>query len=212
MYCHKCDLAYDANVRLCNVCGLPLSLKEATPQFRGSPSELAKPASSPARGAEELKGLRGWLILVGIGLIVGMVFRSYLILQNAQLTTGAAMRVLTDSHSAGYIPGFAHVLRFELGWHIFFLAFNIVMAIYFVRESRRFPPFFVAFLALTSIYSAADHFLLSHAVAGSSQQLQQRMHETLANNLTRLSAAAGGSILWICYTLRSERVKATFVN
>ncbi len=212
MYCHKCERAYDANAEFCNVCGLPLSLNEATPQFRGSPSRPASMVSNPATNSEGLRGLGGWLILVGFGLIVGMVLRAFLILQNVRIASGPAMRTLSNPHSAGYIPGYSHLMQFELGCHIFFLALNIALAIYFVRESRVFPRLFMVFLALSAIYGVMDHFLLMHAVAGSSQNLQQRLHETLANGLSRIIGSAAGAILWICYMLRSERVKVTFVN
>lgn len=158
------------------------------------------------------KGLGGWLILVGFGLIVGLVYRAFLILQNVHLSANGIVRSMSDSYSAAYVPGFADILHFELIAHIAILAFNILLAILFVRESRKFPRCFMAFLCAIVIYAAVDHFMFAHAVAGSSQQMQQRFQHILEDGLRRIISSAVGAAIWVAYMAKSKRVKASFVR
>jgi hypothetical protein len=211
MYCHKCELAYDANARFCDVCGLPLSLNEAMPQFGRSPSYPAL-ASGPAKDAEELKGLAGWLIVVGIGLMIGLVYRSFAILHNITLFTNGTVRHLSNPHSAGYIPGNTGIMIFVLGAHIAFLALNVLLAILFVKESRAFPRCYLAFIGLIVIYSGMYYWVFFHAITGSSLELQRRLRPTLQSEIFRTIPAAIVSAIWVVYMLRSRRVKATFVR
>jgi hypothetical protein len=211
MYCHKCELAYDANARFCDVCGLPLSLNEATPQFGRSPSYPAL-ASSPAKDAEELKGLGGWLILVGIGLLFGVVYRSFSILHIVNLFTMGTVRHISNPHSAGFIPGYTGIVEFEICAQVALLTFTILLAILFVQESRAFPRLWIAFLGLQLIYLGADHWIVSHAVAGSPVQLQQTLRPIRQQALLRIILATIGGTIWIFYAVRSRRVKATFIR
>jgi hypothetical protein len=212
MYCHKCELPYDANARFCDVCGLPLSLKEAPPQFGGSPSYPASAISNPPKKPEELKGLGGWLILLGIALVVGLVYRSFVVLRFVTLFTKGTVRFASDPHSAGYIPGYTGIMDFEIGAHIAFLAFNILLAILFAKESRAFPRCFLAFLGLSVIFAGVDHWIFSRAISGSSLQLQQRLQPAIQRAILSILPAAIGSAIWALYVTQSRRVKATFVK
>lgn len=85
MYCHKCEREYDANVRFCDICGL-LLIAQLHPD---------KLVSLQQPNAEEPKGLRGWLIVLGIVLVFGLVYRSFLILRNVKLFTNGTVRLVS---------------------------------------------------------------------------------------------------------------------
>jgi hypothetical protein len=212
MYCHKCERAYDANARFCDVCELPLSLNKATPQFGGPPSYPANLASSPAKDPEELRGLGGWLIVIGIGLLLRLASGSFLILLSIYLFTKGTVPLLSDPHSADYIPGYTGRMEFDISTDIAFLAFGVLIAILFVKESRAFPWCFVALLGLSVICGGVEHWVFSHAVTGASLQLQQRMHPILHNGLLRIVLADIVATIQILYIVQSRRVKATFVH
>jgi Protein of unknown function (DUF2569) len=211
MYCHKCELAYDAHARFCHVCGLPLSFDEATPRFDGSPSYPASLASNLAKKPEGPRGLGGWLILVGIGLLFGLVNRSFAVVRTITLFTKGTVQRLSVPQSVGYIPGNTGIMEFTLGVQIAFLAFNILLAILFTKESRSFPRWFVAFLCLSVISGGVNHWFFSHAVAGSSVQVQERLQPALHYGFLRVIGAGISATLWTVYMTRSRRVKATFV-
>lgn len=104
------------------------------------------------------------------------------------------------------------MMEFEIVAYIAFLAFNILLAILFVKESRAFPRCFVAFIALSFIFVGVDHLIFSHAISGSSLQLQQRLQPVLQKRVSAMLPAAIAGLIWILYVVRSRRVKATFVN
>jgi hypothetical protein len=217
MFCNRCRIAYDADVQFCDFCGMPLALYETPvpPQHIGSPREQANPVLNPVKHDEDLehlKGLGGWLIVVGIGLLFGLVYRSFIILHLTTLFTKGTVRLVTDPRSAGYMPGYAGIVKLELGAQVAFLAFTMLLAILFVRESRVFPRCWVAFLVLQVVYSGVDHGILGHAITGSPLQLQQRLQPIHQTALSRIIIGAIAATIWVAYAFHSRRVKVTFVR
>jgi len=210
MFCSNCSAWYPATANFCDRCGRPLT----SASFGQLPHSPAPSPQTPNTAAEEggPKGLGGWLIVVGGGLILGLAFRALRILQTGRLLSDASLAFIADPHSAGYIPGYFGIVKFELGAQVAFLMFSVLLAILFVRESRGFPGLWVVFLGLQVAFTMTDHLLLAHAIAGSPLQLQQRVDDTSQLALFRIIGMAIVATVWTAYMFRSKRVKATFVR
>jgi len=199
MYCSQCSAWYPPTAQFCDVCGRALA---ANP----SSASASLPIPQTNTTADDLKGLRGWLIVVGFGLVVSLVLRLYSIFQNVTALTGGDLRIL--SHIPGYVP----LLKFELVASLAFLVAILFAAILFFHESRSFPRFYISLLIARAIFMALDHTLFAHVVAHASDQVRQSLTGTVQANGSRDLLSAAAALLWILYVLKSERVKATFVK
>jgi hypothetical protein len=140
-----------------------------------------------------LEGIGGWLILVAIGLCIAP-FRSIHGIY-------AALHVLYGSqyqHWLSLHPGEAGLILFEAATNTLFLIALVTLNFLFYRKKKSFPGLMVTFFASQLALILIDHLVAAHF----------NPHSSLAALITNALAAA----IWIPYYVRSERVKATFVQ
>ncbi len=186
--CAQCATELEEGSSLCNHCGAAVA---APPP---PSTETAVPYGVPTFSTgSDLEGIGGWLILVALGLAVAPfnllkgIYADLRILYSPQYQVGLSMK-----------PGLASLILFEaVSNSVFFLAL-IVLNFFFYRKKKAFPGWMITYLAFNCAVILLDHVAVLR-YNHSSQML------TVVRSLVV-------SLVWIPYYLRSERVKATFVN
>jgi hypothetical protein len=164
-------------------------------------SAVAAPdAFSPAISTEpfapkrqNLSGIGGWLILVGVDLGLSPL--------GILLALGADLVLILGGLSVAAVNNpqvVAGLLAFDAFTQIIFLAAVIALNFYFYAKRKEFPRWMIAFLAARVVVTLAIYEMVLNSVP------------------TYPATAAFGSFVsagaWIPYFLISQRVKQTFVN
>jgi transglutaminase-like putative cysteine protease len=164
---------------------------------------LALASQQTAAAEPELRGLGGWLILVGIGLVCGPLrvvggmtrsFGAFALWKWQELTTVGGM---------AYHPGWGPLLTIELLGQITVLILNLLTLVFFLQKLRSFPRLFIVLMVVNAIIVVGDHFGLQ-AIKPSASSLQAS-----ARSLMQVLI---GCAIWIPYMCVSRRVKATFIE
>jgi hypothetical protein len=146
------------------------------------------------------KGLGGWLILVGFGIIAGPVFKTFILIS-------IYIPIFTSGQLSGLMksdPGLGGLIQFEAIGHILLLAASLYLAFLFFSKKLQFPKWFITFTLIALTFVAIDT-LIAPLVTSALSYSEPQHFKDLAQ--TAVSAA-----IWIPYMLRSKRVKNTFVN
>lgn len=157
------------------------------------------------RSRERVTGLGGWLIVVGIVIVVSPL----LIIVTAyppyiEMLTGGSWTYLTTPGSAGYHPRWALVLFAEglanlamvLGW--------FAAGYLFLSRRRKFPDLYIGVLLFTIVYIMGDAIAVKSILP--TQPAFSR--ETAAHLIATLIVC----VLSIPYMLVSRRVRDNFVR
>ncbi|HYL56684.1 MAG TPA: DUF2569 domain-containing protein [Gemmatimonadales bacterium] len=160
------------------------------------------PTFRPRAGAGGPSGLGGWLVVMAIGVIVLPLRVLLYLVRVAPTYTASSWARLTTPSGAAYHPLWAPSLLFELVCNLAILVFSGLQLWLFFRRNRLFPSVFIVFGVARVIIQLLD------AVAVSSlPPLQSRA----TNEWSALASTSLGTALWVAYTLRSRRVRNTFV-
>lgn len=196
MFCKHCGKQVGESEKFCASCGNPVSAVAETPKETAA--------------AKNLKGLGGWLVLVILGLFAIVLFQIYGVYESVTMFTDGTVEFLSDPSSEVYIPGYGGLLKFEFIAEILFLAAAVYLIYLFFRKSKKFPKYYVPFLAIAVIYAIIDYALLaSVSVSG---EVQQIIDETLSEQGGEIGRAVISALIWGAYMKKSKRVKATFVE
>jgi hypothetical protein len=151
-----------------------------------------------------LRGIRGWLLLPLLSLVVSPLRSGWRLLsEQVPIFTEGHWQVLTSPGNDAYHPAWAPLILFEvIGTAAFFVAAPVLFVL-FLRRWRYVPGLMIAFYGLAAILPAADLALaigLLPDVTGNSDAVRDIVGATIA------------AAIWIPYFLVSRRVKVTFVN
>lgn len=152
-----------------------------------------------------LQGLRGWLILVGIIVvmsplrsIVEMAWTYPSMFRNDEFVG------LITAGSEAYQPNLRTVFLSEVILNLLLLAFSVWVAFLFFSKHYRFPGMFLAMIG----FSLLSHILVTWGYAVAAPWIPVFDPETL-RAFFRLIVAC---LIWTPYMLVSKRVKLTFVR
>lgn len=158
----------------------------------------------PPLPGQNLSGLGGWLILVGIGLVLKPVFVIASIGRSLGNFSLWKWHGLTEPGGVSYNPLWGPVLTFELLGQISLALLTLILLVLFFQKRRIFPRWFIGLMILNAVFVFADmlgvHFL------GYSTDASMAIR---TRNITNVIFGCG---IWIPYMLVSKRVKATFVR
>jgi hypothetical protein len=179
-------------------------MTEANP-YAPSDSLYKDPETVGTEGKQQdPSGLGGWLILVGIGLVVSPLRLGVFIVQIlVPVFTDGAWEILTTPGSEHYHALWAPLLIFELLGNLGFIGAYIVLAILFFRKSRFFPMAYIAIAFMNLCFIILDAFLSSFVLPG------EPMFDP--ETTKQIARALGSLAIWGPYMLVSKRVKNTFV-
>jgi hypothetical protein len=208
---------------LCPACGKELEGDSAVCGCRSealAPAEASAsaPAASPAPNLNlgiptftvdhGLEGIRGWLILVAIGLIVN----PFLLL----LAASTDIRILGGPNHAvinARLPGVMPLISLELFANAVLFAGTIVLAVLFFRENRRFPRLYQFWLGFSFVAKLAEYtFALQLAPQADWPEAGTVIQSTQSKLAFDTLRAAIAAMVWIAYFQVSRRAKATFVR
>jgi uncharacterized protein DUF2569 len=146
----------------------------------------------------DLEGLSGWLILVGISLVIAP-FRLLLVLfgTNLPFLLGTGNQEYLSSH-----PLTAALAGSEVLVNVLFFASLLALSYLFFKKKKGFPTYMILYHVLNAILLSINHIAF------------QALHPTadLSAGLRAVVGSVLGALIWIPYFLVSRRVKATFVR
>ncbi|TGL72117.1 DUF2569 domain-containing protein [Leptospira jelokensis] len=154
---------------------------------------------------ENLKGLKGWLVLVGIGLVIFPIRLGYLsgpLFYN--MFTDGSFEYLTTPGTESYHPLWKPLLFFEASYNALLLIASLVLLFLFVSKHYLFPKGYALFLFLPVVILPLDLWLASLIPMG-----DDPLDPSTLKEMVRSVVAA---LIWIPYMFLSKRVKATFVE
>lgn len=155
-------------------------------------------------GSKNLEGLGGWLILVGISVVLSPF--ETLIVVSVILTQFSKTDIWTHLPISKILVSHPFFSLFILAVLLTILAFFIVSVylIYlFFRKKKLFPKVFIITSVSLLLYLVVA-ILLSKVLITT----QKPSHDYF----TTLVQAGLDSIIWVLYMLKSKRVKATFIR
>ena len=161
----------------------------------------------PDEGQEKprLCGLRGWLILVGIGVVISPLIQIVLFARNIEVYFSLdAWHNVADPSGAEYHPLFGPLLMFELLGNQTLIAMSfLILYLYFAKRSL-FPIVFIIGSILTFFFLLTDSII--------SEQIPMIAEGPDSEQGREIARAFLRGVIWCPYMLKSKRVKATFVN
>lgn len=158
-----------------------------------------------ASNTNEVNGLRGWLILVGIGLVFAPFRLIFTVFQNyTPIFKDGTWDKLTLIDSPNYTPNFQSLLIGEMLFNLCMLIASIYLVYLFSSKSKKFPKYFIAIAAISLIAIPLDSFLVTMVFDD-----MKVFDEETSKDTVRSLLVFG---IWVPYMLISKRVKNTFVN
>lgn len=150
-------------------------------------------------------GLGGWLILVGIGLLVtpfqlgAMIYMTFM-----PFFEDGTWALLTTPGSDAYHPLLAYLIAFEMAVNIAFAIASLAVLGFLIAQSRRFPNLFIGLVLANLIFIVLDAWLGSLIITD-----EPMMDPETTRTLIRSAVFAA---IWIPYMRVSRRVRNTFVK
>jgi len=166
---------------------------------------LYRPPPVPVSAIDSgLSGIRGWLILPAIHLVLYPIFLA------TQLWTirGWFGRLTWDYYTTPGSTGYHPLWEYNLYWQVIGLVaafiFSFFLLVLFWTRRRSFPPIYIGFLIFLTIFSLGTALLESAIVV-------EGLDSGAANwkNFTRTVI---GLLVWGSYFGVSRRVKSTFIR
>ena len=157
------------------------------------------------RADDVLTGLGGWLILVGIGIVLsplktlGQIVPGY-----KEMFSNGSFNALTTTGSETYIPYFKELLIGEMVANGLSTAFSIYLIFLFFSKKKSFPKFYIGLLIFSIILIVIEAISINILVPN----IPAFDAETIKELRSRLSVL----LILIPYMLISERVKNTFTK
>lgn len=157
-------------------------------------------------GASEthlVRGLGGWLMVLGVMLAVTLVAAVIQAISDIpQILDGNAWAAYTTPGQPAYHPGWASLLALDWGSNLYVLVFFPVLLSLFLQKKKTFRALTVGTLALFVVLSAFRLW-----------QVNQIPHIPAAAQASQFWAfilAFGKAAIWIPYLLISRRSRGTF--
>lgn len=161
--------------------------------------------TSTQNAQDNLRGLGGWLILVGIGIVLGPI-RLLLSLYKdfwVPLSQGGFAE-LTTPGTQSYIPWFYEIIVAETIVNVLIVLCSFWMIYLFFAKRRLFPKVFIGLYAFSIFFMVADGAILATIFPA-----EIIFDAVFYTDTARLLIQ---SCVWVPYMLVSKRVKNTFVS
>lgn len=153
----------------------------------------------------ELKGLGGWLILVGFGVVIAPFRLAYEYgPMYYSLFTDGTYEFVTNPSSEIYHPLWGPLLIGEAIYNSFMVFATVYLLYLFFSKHYLFPKVYIAIVGISLVFIPLDAWIGSFVLIDEPIFDPVTMHEFLRVLI--------GGIIWVPYMLMSKRVKATFVE
>lgn len=154
---------------------------------------------------KNLEGLSGWLILVGLGvilsplIILGTVLPTYF-----EIFSNGAWGVLTTPGSTAYNPMWAPLIIAEIVVNIGLVVAWVIAAALFCLKKKAFPKLYIGLFLFSLAFILLDAVAVKYVLPS-----VPVFDPATAQQFGRTLIAA---LIWMPYMLLSKRVKATFIR
>ncbi|MBR0574083.1 DUF2569 domain-containing protein [Pasteurella atlantica] len=151
----------------------------------------------------------GWLVLLGITIILSFLKIIYFISQNLYpFLNDGYLELFTSTNSEYYIPYFMPLFIFELTFNIIFLLLWFYVCALFFSKNYKFPKYYIYILLANLGFVTSDTFLSFSVMNGFMPNSEFFDKETITPIIKLIISCA----IWIPYLKYSKRVKNTFVE
>ena len=152
-----------------------------------------------------LKGLGGWLILVGIGVVVGpfRLAAEFVPLYYSIFTDGT-FEVLTTQGSEAYNPMWGPLLVFETIFNSLIILASCYLIYLYFSKHYLFPKVYITIVLFSLVFIPVDAWLASFVLP------DEPMFDPATTK--ELAKTIFTAVIWVPYMLISKRVKVTFVE
>ena len=155
--------------------------------------------------SERLQGLGGWLVLVGIGIVVSPLRTAFIVLTlYVPIFTDGTWEAITTVGAENYHPMWAPLIIGEVVINTIFILASCYLAYLFFTKRNFFPLLFI-YVALASVLFVPLDAWVASFVLTDEPIFDPATTEEFARALVY-------AIVWIPYMLSSKRVKATFIS
>jgi Protein of unknown function (DUF2569) len=152
-----------------------------------------------------LEGLRGWLVLVGLGIIVSPPFQIAQVLPTyIQIFSDGSWSALTTPGTQAYNPLWAPILIGEMAINGGLVLAWIFIGFLYFSKRRTFPKLYISILLFTLAFILVDAAVIK-SVFPDAPFFDGETAMQFARSLIAV-------LIWVPYMLVSKRVKATFVK
>jgi len=153
----------------------------------------------------ELKGLGGWLILVGIGVVISPIrLLVTLVPTYKPIFEDGTWEALTTVGSEAYTPYFGSLLVGEIAFNALMVVASIYLIYLFFSKHYIFPKLYIVIVAASLIFIPLDAWIVTKVFPGESMFDPETTKEFMRSLIV--------GVIWVPYMLVSKRVKATFVE
>lgn len=166
--------------------------------------EPHSPISVPSSSDSYLKGLQGWLIIIGISLVVRIIIHVVSFFESTDFFNTAVWAVLTIPEQASYNPLWAPAIISSLFFMVSLTALCAVVGILFIQKRQSFPWFMIILICAEFAYALLDTALL--------KALDVESAPLAAGSTKGLMRSFYAVVIWIPYLFKSRRVAATFTQ
>lgn len=154
---------------------------------------------------DNLKGLGGWLILVGIGVVVAPIRLIYEYgPMYYSIFTDGSFEVLTTPGTEAYNSLWGPLLIGEALGNTFLVLASIYLVYLFFTKHYLFPKIYIAIILFSLVFITLDAWVGSLVITD-----EPMFDPATTKEFTR---SLVGAVIWIPYMLVSKRVKATFIE
>lgn len=203
-FCQDCSASLMPTLRMCPTCGSKnFDSKPPQPSIQAVPSPTI--SSTTTSSTSQLKGLGGWLVLVGFGLIFGAlrllvetinIYKPYF---NTDL-----LEEITSPTSEFFIPNFKLLFYAESLALLFLIILSLYLIYLFFNKKKNFPKNYIFVSLFVVLYIPVNAYLV-YVVIPDEKLLSEELFKAF------FQAMLSGAI-WIPYMLKSERVRNTFIE
>ncbi|OCG77596.1 DUF2569 domain-containing protein [Gilliamella sp. Occ4-3] len=155
---------------------------------------------------KELKGLGGWLILVGIELIFCFIFIGYVTFSRLNAINFIDVWTqLLDPYSKMHTIHLGLFILGDMGLNCLLLLLNAYIIFLYFTKSYKFPNFFIIFSSSFIVFKLIQRCWYLFIVLPFEVKFEFSFIKDIVIAIIYTS-------IWIAYVLKSVRVKNTFVN
>lgn len=153
----------------------------------------------------DLKGLGGWLILIGIGVVISpFSLAAELMPLYYGIFTDGIFEILTTQGSEAYHVMWGPLIVFETVFNSLLILVSCYLIYLYFSKHYMFPKVYIAIVIFSLVFIPFDAWLASFVLPD-----EPMFDPATTKEFTRTIFT---TVIWVPYMLISKRVKATFVE
>ncbi|NSW92909.1 MAG: DUF2569 domain-containing protein [Firmicutes bacterium] len=147
----------------------------------------------------EYNKIGGWLVLVGITMVISPFFHFNVINENLKLYSPDKWNKLINNH-----PLWSILISFETITSIILLVVSVVLLIAFLKKKVYFPSLMIIYRVLNLVIVITISLIAVQIPYIANGNIQEYISAIIGQSLA--------CAIWIPYFIKSKRVKRTFIN